>query len=1307
MATILLSAAGAFAGSAVGGSVLGLSTAVIGRAVGATLGKVIDQRILGTGSEAVETGRIERFRLTGASEGRAVTQTYGRMRIGGEVIWATQFQETVTTSGGGKGQPSKPKTRTYSYSVSLAIAVCEGEITRIGRIWADGLEIPRDSVNLRVYTGSESQLPDSKIEAVQGAGNAPSYRGIAYVVFEDLQLEAFGNRVPQFSFEVVRAAQSDNDDPGAKSLGKLVNAVALMPGTGEYALATTPVHFQEDIGTFKSSNVNSPSGKADFSTAIEQLSEEAPACQSVSLIVSWFGSDLRCGSCELKPKVEQTANDGAPMPWTVSGVTRAVAETVPVDEGRVVYGGTPSDQSVVEAIQGLKASGKRVMFYPFILMEQMAGNGRPDPWTGAADQPSLPWRGRITTSVAPGQPGSPDQTAQARAEVASFVGAAGTGHFPVNGNTVGYIGPAEWSYRRFILHYAHLCAAAGGVDAFCIGSEMRGITRIRGEANSFPTVEALIQLAADVRAILGPQTKISYAADWSEYFGYHPQDGSGDVWFNLDPLWADPNIDFIGIDNYMPLSDWRDGVGHLDADRGAIYDLEYLKDNVAGGEGFDWYYASDADRDTQTRTPITDGGHNEPWVFRYKDLKNWWNNLHYNRVGGVREVSATAWSAQSKPFWFTELGCAAIDKGTNQPNKFLDPKSSESSTPHYSTGARDDLIQAQYLRAMADYWADLGNNPASGATGQRMVDMTNAHVWAWDARPYPHFPALGAVWSDGANYARGHWISGRLSTEALAAVVAEICERSGVMDYDVSGLYGLVRGFNADAFDSARQSLQSLMLAFGFDTVEREGMLVFQMRAGQQPVAIGVNDVARDEEIGGRVEAVRAAQAEMAGRVRLSYVDADGDFETRSTEAIFPDEESRAVSQSELTMSLTEGDALGTVDRWLTEARVARDTVRFVLPPSMARVRAGDVVDLNVDNVHGQYRIDRQENAGVLQCEASRVDLTAYSGTDRETEAVAVKPFAAPLPVAVQFLDLPLLSGDEIAHAPHIAVAGTPWPGQVAVYQGIADFGYELNTVIEAASTIGVTETPLVKAAAGQWDRGAELRVRVSGAQLVSADLEAVFAGANAMAIGDGVSQTWEIIQFAEAELVAENTYDLSMRLRGQQGTDAVAPDEWPAGSVVVLLNAAPVQIGLSAAARGMDRHYRVGPSHLGYDDPSFTHLVDAFDGIGLRPYAPVHLNARVVESGDTTVGWVRRTRIDGDNWASFDVPLNEDREAYLVQIVQSDVVVRETEVSAPVYTYAATEKAGDGVSGSYEIHVAQISARFGPGPFTRTVIND
>ena len=102
MAKIVLSAAGMALDGSLGGSVLGLSMATLGRAAGATLGRVIDQRLLGGGSEPVETGRIDRFRLTGASEGAAIGKVYGRMRVAGQVIWATKFNEAVATSGGGK-----------------------------------------------------------------------------------------------------------------------------------------------------------------------------------------------------------------------------------------------------------------------------------------------------------------------------------------------------------------------------------------------------------------------------------------------------------------------------------------------------------------------------------------------------------------------------------------------------------------------------------------------------------------------------------------------------------------------------------------------------------------------------------------------------------------------------------------------------------------------------------------------------------------------------------------------------------------------------------------------------------------------------------------------------------------------------------------------------------------------------------------------------------------------------------------------------------------------------------------------------
>lgn len=317
-------------------------------------------------------------------------------------------------------------------------------------------------------------------------------------------------------------------------LGSLVTGVALVPGTGEYSLATTAVTISKGFGWRGSVNVNTSSGKSDYLVSIEALEEELPKCGSVTMIVSWFGDDLRCGDCQIKPKVEQTEADGIEMAWTVSGVAWSGAEVVPMDIGRPIYGGTPADDAVVEALRDLTARGQKAVFYPFILMEQSVGNTLPYPWGGGVGQPRLQWRGRITTSLAPNVDGTPDQTAVADAEVVAFFGTPQVSDFALVAGKVVYSGPDEWSYRRFILHYAHLCALAGDVDGFCIGSEMRSLTQIRGAAG-FPAVQAMIDLTQDVRSVLGPDVKIGYAADWLESHGYQPS-GTADKIYHLDPL---------------------------------------------------------------------------------------------------------------------------------------------------------------------------------------------------------------------------------------------------------------------------------------------------------------------------------------------------------------------------------------------------------------------------------------------------------------------------------------------------------------------------------------------------------------------------------------------------------------------------------------------------------------------------------------------------------------------------------------------------------------------------------------------------
>jgi hypothetical protein len=649
MASLLLSFAGHTLGAA-----LGPVGAVAGRAIGALAGGAIDRALFGGSTRRqIEGPRLNDLDVMGSTEGAPIPRLYGRARLSGQVIWATKLEERISTrtettgggKGGGGGTRSSTTTTSYSYFANFAVGLCEGEVAKIGRVWADGKPLDLDGLNVRLHLGGEDQLPDPLIEAKEGTGEAPAYRGLCYLVFERLPLEQFGNRLPQISAEVVRPVGR---------LERMIRAITLIPGSTEFGYDTRPVVRALGQGTYAPENRHVASAETDWQASLDELQAVCPNLERVALVVAWFGNDLRASHCLVRPAVDNASKQTQGGTWSVAGRTRSNAAVVSLHEGRPAFGGTPSDASVVRAIEDLKARGLEVTFYPFVMMDIPADNTLPDPYSGETGQPPYPWRGQITCDPAPGQPESVDGTSAAATQMASLFGNAAPAHFSTSGTTVNYSGPAEWTLRRMILHYAKVCAAAGGVETFLIGSEMEALTRVRSASGVYPAVSQLESLAEDVRSIVGSTTKISYAANWSEY-GAHNVDGEGqEVRFPLDPLWAHEDIDFVAIDYYAPLADWRDGGTHLDAAlTDSIHDRGYLRANLRAGEFHDFYYESDEARRAQTRTEIVDAL-GEPWIFRAKDFWNWWASPHFERVDGEELETPTAWVPEGKPIRLTE-----------------------------------------------------------------------------------------------------------------------------------------------------------------------------------------------------------------------------------------------------------------------------------------------------------------------------------------------------------------------------------------------------------------------------------------------------------------------------------------------------------------------------------------------------------------------------------------------------------------------------------------------------------------------------
>jgi hypothetical protein len=1269
MAALVLS----FAGAALGGT-LGAAGAVAGRLVGAVAGAMIDRALFGP--RAPEGPRLKDLDVMSSTEGSPIPRVYGRVRIAGQVIWATKLEEHA--SGGGKGAP---RPRTYSYTANFAVGLCEGPIAAVRRIWADGKELDQRGLTIRVHRGTEDQAADPLIVAKEGAGLTPAYRGLAYVVFERLNLDDFGSRIPQLTFEVIRPV-------GA--LEEQVRSVVIIPGATEFGYE--PGVHSRDFGYGRSApeTRHTSLDASDFSASIDELQALCPKLESVSLVVAWFGDDLRAGHCTIRPKVERRDKDVAGLTWFAAGETRATAALVSEIDGQPAYGGSPSDATVIRAIRDLKERGLKVTLIPFVMMDVPADNDLPDPHSGAANQPAYPWRGRITCDPAPGRPGSPHGAGGAAAQASTFLGTAARWQFLRFGEVVIYLGAPEWRYRRFILHMANLAAAADGVDAFVIGSEMIGLTRVRSAAGH-PFVDGLVALAEDVKEVL-PAATLTYAADWTEY-GSHAE--GGDLHFPLDPLWASDAIGAVGIDWYAPLDDRRDGTP------GSAYDVAQLRAALSAGEAHDWFYASDADRLAGIRTPITDGL-GKPWVHRQKDLWNWWSNSHVRRVAGV-ETAATGWVPESKPVWLTEAGFPAVDRGANRPSVFPDAKSSEAGLPPFSNGGRDDLVQRRALEAVVSRFdPELGateeDNPPLGEGG-RMVDPARTALWAWDARPWPAFPRASDVWSDGANWDTGHWLNGRLGSAPVGDLMARILADWGIEDVDASAVEAVVDGLVIDRPMSARDALEPLARAFGVDMRESGGMLVLGGAPGGAislgAISLGEGDLA-DEDGRSLVAVTRRDDGQLPVELSIAFSDTEADFRASAVTSRRLAGESRRVSSLALATAADPGEMSVRAETLLHRLWSGREQAAFALPPSRLALEPGDEVSLTAGGRTLPLRLGGLEGTLMRRAEAESFVPPVRPARPRPVHRAYRVPPGDGRP-AVAVLDLPPLTEAEPPVLQYIAAASDPWRGPYTVWRGGEGSGDEAVGSLATPSLMGRTLTTMPDGRPWLWDRGEGVVVELVRGALESLPEAQVLGGGNSFAIegADG----WEVVQFRDATLIAERTWRLTHLLRGQRGTEhrigAVS-----AGASVVFLSGPLAPLGAATDLIGRPFRYRVGSSVLLAADPAMAEVEAAATATALLPFAPVHLKARR-EAGGIRLSWVRRTRLGGDGWEFAEVPLGETTERYRLAILATGgAELRVVETPAAEHLYPSADEIADFGAPQTElrISVAQMSALAGPG---------
>lgn len=1265
-----LGAAGAVAAGAVQGGFLATAAGSVGGLIGSTIGGFIDNALFGSTQRLPDVvgPRLADTGVQVSTYGSTLPIVFGRVRMAGNVIWSAGIREeevrTTTEQssggggkgGGGGGGTATQTTITYNYYITLAIAICEGKIDEVTRVWADSKPLSQDILDsgndkYNVYLGDETQMPDTIMQAYLGSGNVPAYRGLAYVVIKDFPLADYGNRIPNFTFEVVRTVK---DSP---SVEELVKDIVMIPGTGEYVYETDIVTKRNGErlpngvfvsgGTTDEANMHNFDNIADVKKSIDNMLKTFPNLDRVSVVVSWFSTSKFLASSTIIPKVEygNTTTDYSKA-WSVAGVTRGTAQLVKrLANGNLNYGGTPSDASIINLCSELHARGLEVMFYPFLAIDTVGNEG--------GGEEAKPWRGRMV----------PTSTS----EVNNWF-------TKTNG------------YNAHIMHYANL--QVGGVylkdkiKRFVIGSEMRGITQYMPSAGVFPGVTNFKSLAASVKAAVGSNVKVGYAADWSEY---HSVNG----WFNMDTLWTDTNIDFIGIDYYMPITP--------DLPQSAI-NVPTIKSYFENGEGWAYYYTDSEARTGLTAYSPADGTSPYSW----KNIENWWKlSAHTN------PDSSNNWTAKAKPVIFTEYGFASVDGTANQPNVFVDPNSIENYYPRGSKGRVDFKAQRDAIRAMLEYWQ------AQNAETGNANFVPEMYLWTWDARPFPHFPDLTNYWSDGGNWKTGHWVNGKLGGSTLGKIVADLLERVGLDNtyYDTSRLTNIVEGYLNTRVMPLRSWLEQLQSVYMFDVVESDGVLKFVPRAGQVVKSLTQDDImpVKSGQSETLVNIDRKQELELPQEVAVTFLDRSKNFQNNTQ--ISQRQTVNAVDKQQINVPIVLGiqEAKIVADIRLYNQWVSRNSFQFTLSNKHITLEPTDIISLTINGVSHIVRLTNVgiSKAGMLVCEGVSEDVSSYDFYTPPASSVVTQQEGLTIPTTdLVFMDIPLLPGEVDVNYGTLRIASAPsnienWNGSI-IYR--SNDGGEAggntwqivgNTIANAV--VGVTLTDLGACLLPDtWDYANTLDVffKIGEEQVVSGTEEAVLNGANACVIGD------EIIQFKTATILDSNPKKirLSGLLRGRLGTEFAAKVLHPYGADFVMLTTATTKVPMPYNLIGSMRYYKgvsVGSNLQLTDEESFI-----YNGVAFKPYSVVELQG--VKSGnDWLISWVRRTRTGGELRDTIGtVPLNEESEKYEIDIMNGATVVKTYTSTTPGYTYTQAQQIADfgSVQTSIQVRIYQISAIVGRG---------
>ena len=445
----------------------------------------------------------------------------------------------------------------------------------------------------------------------------------------------------------------------------------------------------------------------------------------------------------------------------------------------------------------------------------------------------------------------------------------------------------------------------------------------------------------------------------------------------------------------------------------------------------------------------------------------------------------------------------------------------------------------------------------------------------------------------------------------------------------------------------------------------------------------------------------RAQSSELPCALTLAFTDAEADFRQAVVRVAVADATSNREVAAEFAVALRRSEASHRAEVMLNETRIAQETIEVALPPSRIDLEPGDSVVVGSRT----YRIRRITDGVHRTVMGVATEPTLYLGASRPTPSRQQRSLVmAGLPL-LKVIDLPAVeSGTPVLQ--RISVTANPWPGAYTLWRSDDGVSYSAVQRIATSATVGETMTPLAAGPLWRFDRVNSVDVELSHGALQSVNESAVLNGANLIALGSAVLG-WEIIGFATAALIAANRWRLSTLLRGLAGSETLASILKPAGTSLVVLDGAVVDLADGMEFLNRQINYRISPEGRDHADPLALSFQATAGSSALLPLSPRRLTARREATG-IRLSWLRRTRFGGDNWELSEVPLGEDSEAYSIEILNGTVIKRLAYSNAATFLYSNADEAADfGVTQTQlRFRVRQMSLAVGGGHSAESLVS-